>query len=142
MSYLKLHIIFSLNFVSLRSVMRDKSSVLFLAETLYYFDEGSPSKCQISDFRFHQFCTLIGYFCWKHIKISAKRIQRSCVSWNWRLMQNLKKNWFVVSKLTRIWWILIRALKSLKNLHFDWSFTWKACNVWSKKVQRSYLSWH
>ena len=24
--------------------------------------------------------------------------------------------------MTRIWWILIRALKSLKNLHFDWSF--------------------
>ena len=78
----------------------------------------------------------------KVYKISAKKVQRSCVSWHWRLMQNLKKNWFVVSKLTRIWWIFIRALKSLKNLHFDWFLPWKVCNVWSKRVQRSYLSWH
>ena len=34
-------------------------------------------------------------------------------------MQNLKKNWFVISKMTRIWWTLILALKSLKHLHFD-----------------------
>ena len=78
----------------------------------------------------------------KVYKISAKKLLRSCVSWHCRLMQNLKKKWFVVSKLIRIWWILIRALKSLKNLHFDLFLPWKVCNVWSKKVQRSYLSWH
>ena len=44
--------------------------------------------------------------------------------------------------MTRIWWILIRALKSLKNLHFDWSLLCKVYNVWPKKVQRSYISWH
>ena len=77
----------------------------------------------------------------KVYKISAKKVQRSCVSWHWRLMQNLKKNWFV-SKLTKIWWIFIRALKSLKNLHFDWFLAWKVCNVWSKKVQSGYLSRH
>ena len=31
----------------------------------------------------------------------------------------MKENWFVVSKMTRIWWIFIRALKSPKNLHCD-----------------------
>ena len=37
--------------------------------------------------------------------------------------KNLTENWrFVVSKITKICWILIRALKSLKNLHFDWFF--------------------
>ena len=46
---------FSLNFASLFSVIRD--------ETLYYFDESSPSKCQISDSRFHQIWTLIVSFC-------------------------------------------------------------------------------
>ena len=61
----------------------------------------------------------------KVYKISAKKVQRSCVSWHWRLMQNLKKNWFVVSKLTRIWWIFIQALKSLKKLLFDRFFAWK-----------------
>ena len=35
-------------------------------------------------------------------------------------MQNLKKNWLAVSKLTLgIWLILIRALKSLKRLYFN-----------------------
>ena len=45
-------------------------------------------------------------------------------------------------KMTRIWWILIRALKSLKNLHFDWSLSCKLYNIRPKKVQRSYLSWY
>ena len=90
----------------------------FLAETLYCFDERSPSKCQFLDFRFHESCTLIGSLL-KVYEISAKKVQRSYVSWHWRLMQNLKKNWFVVLKMTRYWWILIRALKSVNNLHFD-----------------------
>ena len=66
----------------------------------------------------------------KVYKISAKK--RSFVSWYWCVMQNLKKNRFFVSKMTRIWWILIRALKSLKYLHFDWSFSRKVYNVWPK----------
>ena len=78
----------------------------------------------------------------KVYKISAKKVQRSYVSWYWRVMQKLKKNRFVVSKITKIWWILIRAFKSLQNLHFDWPLSCKVCNVWPKKVQRSYLSWH
>ena len=59
----------------------------------------------------------------KVYKISSKR----CV------MQNVKKNRFVVSKMIRFWWILIRALKSLGKLHFDWSLLCKVCNVWPKK---------
>ena len=35
----------------------------------------------------------------------------------------MKKNQFFVSKMTRTWWILIWALKSLKNLHSDWSLS-------------------
>ena len=77
-----------------------------------------------------------------HIKFQPKKVQRSCVSWHCLLTENWKKNWFVVSKMTRIWWILIRALKSLKNSHFDRSLPWKVYNVWPKKVQRSYLLWH
>ena len=81
-------------------------------------------------------------FLLKVYQISAKKVQRSYVSWTWRVMQNLMKSWLVVSKMTRIWWILTRALKSLTNLHFDWFLLCKVFNVWPKKVQRSYLSWH
>ena len=54
-----------------------------------------------------------------------------------RVVQNLKWNLFFVSKKTRMWWILICALKSLKKVHFDWSLLCKVYNVWPKKVQRS-----
>ena len=75
----------------------------------------------------------------KAYKISAEKVQRSYVSWYWRVVQNLKKNQFFVSK---IGWILIRALKSLKKFRFDWSLLCKVYNIWPKKVQRSYISRH
>ena len=37
--------------------------------------------------------------------------------------------------------ILIRALESLKNLHFN-TLLGKLHLFWTKKIQRSYLSWH
>ena len=33
-------------------------------------------------------------------------------------------------------------IPALINLHFDWSLLCKVYNVWPKKVQRSYISWH
>ena len=78
----------------------------------------------------------------KVCKVSAKKIWRKYVSWYQRMVRNLKKNLFFVSKMTRIWRILIRAIKSLKNLHFNWSLLCKIYNVWPYKVQRSYISWH
>ena len=76
-----------------------------------------------------------------YIKFRLKKVWRKYVSCYQRVVQNLKKNLFFVSKMTRIWWILIWALKSLKN-HFDRSLLCKVYNVWPKKVQRSYISWH
>ena len=65
------------------------------------------------------------------------------MSWQWRMMQNLKRNWLVISKLTwEVWWILTQALESLKNFHFNVLLLSKVYIVWAKKVQRSYLSWH
>ena len=85
----------------------------------------------------HKICTLIGSFYWKYIKFQLKKYRGVIyISWYWRVMQNLKKNRFVVLKMTRIWWILIRALKSLKKLHFDWSLSCKVYNVWPKKKER------
>ena len=73
----------------------------------------------------------------------AKTVQRSYLSWHWRAMRNLKRNWLVVSKLTwEIWQILTRALGSLKKFHFNVLLLGKVYIVWAKKVQRSYLSWH
>ena len=59
----------------------------------------------------------------------------SYISRPWRLMQNLKKNWSVVSKMTRIWWNMTRALKSLQNLHFHMLLLCKVYNVWPKNYR-------
>ena len=123
--------------------MRDKSSVLFFAETFYDFYKRSPPKCNISDFwllgKISQNLYFDRLLLLKFYKILAKKVQRSYVSWYWRVVQNLKKNQFFVSK---IGWILIRALKSLKKFRFDWSLLCKVYNIWPKKVQRSYISRH
>ena len=44
--------------------------------------------------------------------------------------------------MTKIWSILTWALESLKILSFDWLLLCKVYNLWHKKVQGSYLSWH
>ena len=85
--------------------------------------------------KFHEIGTLIGSFCWKYIKFHVKKVQRSYVSWYWRVMQNLNKNWFLVRKMTQIWSILTRALWSLKNLLFDWFLLCNVYNVWPKNAK-------
>ena len=113
MSYLKLQVIFSLNFVSLCSVMRNNSFVLFSWNFILCWRR-QPIKVPNYRFSFSPNLCLDRLLLLKVYQISAKKVQRSCVSWYWRLMQNLKKNWFVVLKLTRTCWNLIRALKSQK----------------------------
>ena len=75
-----------------------------------------------------------GSFCWKYIKLQLEKYRGVMFHDNeeWSKI-NLKKNQFVVSQITKICWILIRALKSLKDLPFDWPFLSEACNVWPKK---------
>ena len=51
------------------------------------------------------------------------RIEKSYVSWHWRVMQSLKKNWLLVPKMTwGIWWILKWAVASLKICTFMYYF--------------------
>ena len=122
------------------------SLLYFCSWNFIWFLQKEPTTVQnfrllTAQVKFHQICTLIGYFCWKYIKFQLKKVWRKYVSWYQRVVQNLKKNLFFVSKMTRIWWILIRALKRLKNLHFDWSLLCKVYNVWPEQVQKSYISW-
>ena len=45
----------------------------------------------------------------------ATKVQRSYLSWHWRVMQILKKNWLVVWKMTwEIWQIFTSPLKSFQ----------------------------
>ena len=50
-------------------------------------------------------------------KNSATKVQKSYLSWHWKVMQSLKKNWIVVSLSNftwGIWWIFNQTLKGLK----------------------------
>ena len=52
------------------------------------------------------------------------------MSWQWRMIENLKRNWLVVLKLTRrIWRVLTRAFERLKNLHFNGQLLTKVYNI-------------
>ena len=120
------------------------SLLYFCSWNFIWFLQKEPTTVQnfrplTAQVRFHQICNLIGYFWWK---FQLKKVWRKYVSWNQSVVQNLKKKLFFVLTMTRIWWILIRALKSLKNLNFDWSLLCKVYNVWPKNVQRTYISWH
>ena len=61
------------------------------------------------------------------------------MSWQWRIIQKLKRNWLVVLKLTWTSQILTRALKKSKKFCFNWLLVTKLYIVWATKVQRSYL---
>ena len=59
------------------------------------------------------------HFDWIHLSKACKyldeKVQKSYVSWHWRVMQSLKKNWLLVPKMTwGIWWILMGAVISLR----------------------------
>ena len=62
------------------------------------------------------------------------------MSLQWRMMQNLKRKWLVVSKLTwEMRQVFTRALESLNDFHFNMLLLSKVYTVWGKKVQRSYI---
>ena len=62
------------------------------------------------------------------------------MSLQWRMMQNLKGKWLVVSKLTwEMRQVFTRALESLNDFHFNMLLLSKVYTVWGKKVQRSYI---
>ena len=78
MSYLKLQVSFSLNFASLFSALRDRSSMFFYLKTYIIRTNGSHQSANFilstAHEKFHQIFTLIGSFCWKCIKFQYRGI--------------------------------------------------------------------
>ena len=51
----------------------------------------------------------------KAYKVLDEKVQKSYIPWDWIVMQSLKKNWLLVPKMIwGIWWILMRAVASLR----------------------------
>ena len=69
----------------------------------------------------------------KEYKVLNKMLQRSYLSSHWTVMQNLKKNLLVVSKMIwGIWRIFMQALKSLEIGTLMGSFCPNYIKVWAK----------
>ena len=76
-------------------------------------------------------------------KCLDEKVQKSYVSWHWRVRQSLKKKWLFVPKMAwGIWWILMRAVTSLEICTLMYYFFQLAYKVSAWKVQKNYLSWH
>ena len=91
----------------------------------------------LKNFHFHGLLLTKVFIAW------AKKVQRNYLSWHWRVMQNLKKNWLVAWKMTwGIWQIFTRTLGSVKIGTLMVSFRPKMYeNVWAENLKRSYVSW-
>ena len=77
----------------------------------------------------------------KVYNVWSKQIQRSYLSWHWRVMQNLKKNCLVLPKMTwRIWQTFNRTLE-FPYWDFHAILLSKVENVWAYNSQGSYVSW-
>ena len=66
----------------------------------------------------------------------AKNVERSYLSWHWRVIQNLKKTWLVVWKMTwGIWEIFTRALSSglSRDQCISLKFTGELCIMTMKR---------
>ena len=114
------------------SMSWEKSPLYFFSWNFIWFLQREPTKVQnfrlsTAQVKFHQICILIGSFCWKYIKFQLRKY--------WIVVQNLKEKQLFVSKMTKIGWILIQALKSLKHLHLNDPFCAKYITFDLKKYR-------
>ena len=75
-------------------------------------------------------------------KVSAKKVQKNYLSWHWKKIQTLKKNWLFVWKMTwEIWWTLTGAVESLKICTLIGYFC-RNYVMFELKIYREVLSWN
>ena len=130
---MKPQVSFSLNFASLFNVLRDRSSVLSSQNFIWFLQKEPTFGCsgEISpNLHFDRLLLL------KLYKISVKKVHRSYVSWHCIVVENLNNNQCFVSKMTRVWWILIGALnKKFKKFALWLAPVVQVYNVWPKKYR-------
>ena len=68
----------------------------------------------------------------KAYKDLDEKVQKSYISWHWRLMQSLKKNWLLVDMRNLVNFNASSGKSEI--LHFDVLFLSKVYYVWDKNV--------
>ena len=131
----------------------EKSLLYFLSWSIIWFLQRETTKGQnfrvlTVQVKFRLTCTLTDSFGWKYLKFQPKKYRGvTYVSWYQRVVQNLKEKPIFVSKMTKIWWILIQVLKTLKNLKKNWLVMGKWHDKFGRfssehlKMSKLVLSW-
>ena len=103
-------------------------------------------------------CTLIGFFCQKHIMFQLENFRENML-WHWRVMQNLKKNdswlekwvfgWFSC-EMSKTWKFALWWASFVQSIwRFRWKITEELClmtlksdaKVW-RKTECWFQKWH
>ena len=95
-----------------------KSNVKFQEELTCHFKIDMSNLINFDSSTWKSKKLLFNWLLWpKYIMFELRKVQRSYVWWHWRLMQNLKEKWLVLSKMTwGIWQICIGWNKWIANL--------------------------
>ena len=109
----------TLKFTEELCVMTMKNNAKFKEELTFHFktDMRNLTNFDSSTWKSKKIA-LYNWLLWpKYIMFELRKVQRSYVWWHWRLMQNLKEKWLVLSKMTwGIWQICIGWSKWIANL--------------------------
>ena len=82
-----------------------------------------------------------GLFLSKAYTVSVRKFQRNCVSWHWRVLQNLNENWCRLQNDIRNLVNFYASSWKSKNWHFDWICLSKVHKYLDEKVPKNYVSW-
>ena len=100
-------------------VMTMKNNAKFEAELTCHFKTGMRNLANFDLSRALENLKklLFNWLLWpKYIMFELRKVQRSYIWWHWRLIQNLKEKWLVLSKMTwGIWQICIGWNKWMGN---------------------------
>ena len=111
LSFLKQQISFSSNFASMSRVMTHN---FYILSTKGVYPSTNLVKFYVSSQK-SEILHFNGLLLSKSSTVSTKKVLKSYLSWNWRVIQTFSKNSFFVWKMTwEIWWILTRAVENLK----------------------------
>ena len=86
-----------------------------------------------------KFYTLIRPFCPTGTTFQLKKVQKSYLSWHWRVTQSLKKSWRLISIWHEEYEEFSPKPLEVWKFHSDGLFFPNVYKVWAKRIQRSYF---
>ena len=128
-----------------QSLVSSETTLLyFFSCNFIWFRQKEPIKIQnfrlsTVHMKFYQICTLRDSFCWKYVKFQLKSIEDLCCMTR-KIDRKFEEKLNSCFKNDKTLAYFDLSTWNSRNFHFDWFLLCKVCNLWPKKVQRSYLN--